>query len=410
MNFSWYFAKKIAWNGSGHHHLSHTIIRIGQVAVIIGITVAYITLSMGIGARKEIKQKLADFNGHITVKPYSSNLSYNSDSITLPKNFYPVFPLENVEHIQAIATMSGIIRTNESFDGVLFKGVDSHFDRNRFEKFLRKGSVPKMMTDSVNNHVMISQKIANSFRLDVDSSFVMVFINEKNQNKPVYRKFMVEGIYVTDIKEFDDLYVIGDIQHVQRVNRWPKNQVGSFELFIPDIERNLKTTTSQVNEIIGYNLTAESALDAFADLNEWIDMFDNNIVIILSIMMIVVSINIIMILLILILERAHSIGVLKTLGSTNWQIRKIFIYYTLFIMIPGLIIGNILGLGFLWIQEYFGVIELPPENYFISKAPVYLDWQMVFLINACSLLISFLVLLVPSYLIKRITPVKALRM
>lgn len=409
MNFSWFFSKKIAWGKASRNQLSRTIVRIGQAAVAIGIIVALVTLSTGIGARKEIKQKLADFNGHITVKPYSSNLSLNSDSISLPQAWYPNFPSKEIEHIQAVATKNGIIRTQESFDGVLLKGVDEHYDVERFQKFMRKGAFPKITSDSISSKVVISQKLANEFYLDIDSSFVMVFVNENlTSSQPIYRKFQVSGIYSTDIKQFDDLYVLGDIKQVQRINRWPQNQVGSFA-FVPDVEVDLRPIKQIVNEQIGFNLMAEAATDVYSDINEWIQIFDTNIQIILFIMMIVVVINMIMILLILILERTHSIGVLKTLGAQNWQIQKIFVNYALFIMLPGLIIGNVIGIGLLLVQKYFGVIQLPPENYFISKAPVYISWDMVILVNVFSLLISALILFLPSLLVTRISPTRAMK-
>ena len=410
MSFSWYFSKKIGFGRTSRNQLSRTIIRIGQVAVAIGIIVALVTLSTGIGARKEIKQKLADFNGHITVRPYNSNLSLNSDTINLPKNYYPDFPLEKVEHIQAIATKSGIIRTAESFDGVLLKGVDGNFDRDRFQKFIRKGEIPDFGSIQMTESVMVSEKTAANFYLDIDSTFVMVFVNEQQANaKPVYRNFKVNAIFATDISEFDDLYVIGDIRQVQRINQWKPNQIGGFEIFVKDIEADLNPVKEQVNDIIGYNLVAETAMDLFADIAEWINVFDLNIFIILFIMLIVVIINMVMVLLILILERTHSIGILKTLGANNWTVQKIFINYALFIMLPGMLIGNLIAIGILLIQKYFGVIQLPPENYFIEKAPVFLSWDMIFLVNLGSLVISAIVLLIPSLLIQRITPTKALK-
>ena len=410
MDFSRYFAKKIAWEKTTKNNLSGNIIRIGQLAVAIGVIVALVTLSTGIGAKKEIKQKLADFNGHLTISPYNSNLSLNSDSIALPKDFYPKFPLKDIEHIQAVASKSGIIRTEDSFDGVLFKGVDTNYDKKRFSKFLKKGSFPEFNKSEISNEVVISQKIADNFYLDIDSTFVMVFVNEKNLNaKPIYRKFKIKGIYSTDIEQFDNLYVIGDIQQVQKINGWPSNSVGSFELFVPDVDVDLNKIKDEINDTIDYNLIAETATDHFVEIEEWINIFDTNIFIILFIMLFVVVINMVMVLLILILERTHSIGVLKTLGATNGQIRKIFIYYALFIMIPGLVIGNIVALILLFIQYYFGIIELPPESYYISKAPVYISWYMIVGVNLGSILISALTLWIPSLLIDRISPVRALK-
>ncbi|MFA7448691.1 MAG: FtsX-like permease family protein [Weeksellaceae bacterium] len=407
MNFTWWFAKRIAIGKSSKNNLSTTIIRIGQIAVAIGIMVALITLSTGIGARKGIKQKLADFNGHITIKPYNSNLSFNSDSVSLNQSFYPEFKeIPEITHVQAIATLSGIIRTEDNFSGIVLKGVGTDFDVKRFEPYLIKGEFPHIQKDSLSSEVLLSKKIASELHLDVDSSFVSYFIQDAR--KPIYRRFTVSGIYTTDIKDFDDIFVIGDIKQVQRLNKWDSNTVGGFELFTKDIEK-LDQATDKVNEAIDFKLYAQSATRSFSQINDWIEIFDTNIFVVLFIMMIVVVINMIMVLLILILERTHSIGILKTLGATNWRIRTIFVYYAVFIMIPGLVVGNVLGIGLLLIQKHFKWVTLPAENYYLSVAPVYLDVSQIAILNISAIVISAIVLILPSYLISRITPNQAMK-
>jgi len=407
LNFTWWFAKKIAFGKSNKNNLSTTIIRIGQMAVAIGIMVALITLSTGIGARKGIKQKLADFNGHITVKPYNSNLSFNSDSVALNQSFYPKFKtVPEIIHVQAIATKSCIIRTADNFSGVVLKGVGTDYDIERFQPYILKGNFPKILEQKLSNEVAIPQKIANELHLDIDSSFVAYFIQDSG--KPIYRRFKISGLFSTDIKDFDDIYIIGDIKQVQRLNKWDKETVGGFELFTNDIEK-LDEITNKVNDNIGFQLYAQSATTSFSQINDWIAIFDTNIFVVLFIMMVVVIINMIMVLLILILERTHSIGLLKILGATNWKIRRIFINYAIFIMIPGLIIGNSLGLGLLLVQKYFKVIKLPAENYYLSVAPVYLDFVQILILNVSAVLVSAVVLLLPSYLIAKITPNQAMK-
>lgn len=407
MNFTWWFAKRIAIGKSSKNNLSTTIIRIGQIAVAIGIMVALITLSTGIGARKGIKQKLADFNGHITIKPYNSNLSFNSDSVSLNQSFYPEFKeIPEITHVQAIATLSGIIRTADNFSGIVLKGVGTDFDLNRFQPYIIKGEFPHVQKDSLSSEVLLSKKIASELHLDVDSSFVSYFIQDAR--KPIYRRFTVSGIYTTDIKDFDDIFVIGDIKQVQRLNKWDSNTVGGFELFTKDIEK-LDQATDKVNEAIDFKLYAQSATRSFSQINDWIEIFDTNIFVVLFIMMIVVVINMIMVLLILILERTHSIGILKTLGATNWRIRTIFVYYAVFIMIPGLVVGNVLGIGLLLIQKHFKWVTLPAENYYLSVAPVYLDVSQIVILNISAIVISAIVLILPSYLISRITPNQAMK-
>ena len=407
MNFSWWFAKKIGFGKTNKNNLSTNIIRIGQLAVAIGIMVALITVSTGIGARKGIKQKLADFNGHITIKPYNSNQSFNSDSLTLRQDFYPEFKqVPEITHIQAIATKSGIIRTVDNFSGVVLKGVGTDFDTLRFKPYLIKGKFPKIYHDSLSDEVAVPQKIANEMHFDVDSSFVIYFISDTG--KPLYRRYKISGIFKTDIKDFDDIYIIGDIKQVQRLNQWNNNTVGSFELFAKDIEK-LDEVAQKVNDQIDFSLFAQSANSTFSQINDCISVFDTNIFVVLFIMMVVVAINMIMVLLILILERTHSIGLLKTMGATNWRIRKIFIYYALFIMIPGLLVGNFIGISLLLVQKFFKFIKLPAENYYLSYAPVYLDVFQILLLNLAALLISAMVLTLPSWLISKITPNQAMK-
>jgi len=405
LNFSWWFSKKIALGKNTKNNLSSIIIRIGQVAVALGIIVSLITFSTGVGARQAIKNKLADFNGHITIKNYNSNNSLNSDSVALKQSFYPNFKnIPEIDHVQAIANKSGVIRTAENFSGVVFKGVGTDYDTVRFNNFMIKGSFPKINNDSMISDVVLSQKIADELKLDIDSSFVMYFPRD---NKPVFRRFNVKGIYKSDIKNFDDIVMLGDIKHIQNLNRWDSATVGGFELFVKDIDQ-ITPVASQVADSISYNLISESAADSFAQINEWISVFDKNITIILVIMLFVVVINMVMVLLILILERTNSIGLLKAFGATNWSIRKLFINNAIFIMFPGLIAGNVIGIGLLLIQKYFKIIKLPAENYYISVAPVYLDFGVIAMLNIGAIIICAIVLLLPSYMISKITPSKAI--
>ncbi|MBQ0146971.1 MAG: ABC transporter permease, partial [Flavobacteriaceae bacterium] len=379
MNFSWWFSKKIALGKNTKNNLSSIIIRIAQVAVALGIIVSLVTFSTGVGARQAIKNKLADFNGHITIRNYNSNNSLSSDSISIKQAFYPNFKnVEDIVHVQAIANKSGVIRTAENFSGVVFKGVGTDYDSTRFKNFLIKGHFPRINNDSLVDDVVLSKKVADELKLDVDSSFVMYFI--RDESNPVYRRFNVRGIYKSDIKNFDDIVMIGDIKHIQNLNKWDSTTIGGFELFVKNID-DIEMVSAKVAQNIPYNLLSESASDSFAQINEWIAIFDKNITIILVVMLFVVVINMVMVLLILILERTNSIGLLKAFGATNWSVRRLFINYALFIMMPGLLAGNVIGIGLLLIQKYFKIITLPAENYYISVAPVYLDVKMFVILN-----------------------------
>jgi len=343
----------------------------------------------------------------VTVKSTRSNSSYNTsvldkEGLNVPK----LKQLDDVESTQKYATITGIMRNEHSFAGIIFKGVGKDFDSLRFKKFLVAGKTPQITEKGYNNGVTISEKIAKDLHLKVNDSIVTVFAKE--DQKQIYRKFQIVGIYKTDIKMIDEQFVIGDINHVRKILDMNPEDIGGIDVFFKNVN-DIDKDFPQVEKLIGYKNYAEKATEKFPQINDWISIFDVNIALIISIMLIVVIINIIMVLLILIIERTNSIGLLKTLGATNAQIRATFINYTLIIMVPGLIYGNAIGLGLLLIQKFFGIIKLNPENYYVSVVPVDLNPVAILSISAGILFISGLALIIPSYLISKISPVKSIK-
>ncbi|KNB61492.1 MULTISPECIES: ABC transporter permease [Chryseobacterium] len=407
MKFPLYFSRKIAFSKDNKNNLSRVIIFIGRLSVALGIIVSLITVSTGFGSKKAIKERLADFSGHVTVKSTRSNSSYNTsvldkEGLNVPK----LKQLDDVESTQKYATITGIMRNEHSFAGIIFKGVGKDFDSLRFKKFLVAGKTPQITEKGYNNGVTISEKIAKDLHLKVNDSIVTVFAKE--DQKQIYRKFQIVGIYKTDIKMIDEQFVIGDINHVRKILDMNPEDIGGIDVFFKNVN-DIDKDFPQVEKLIGYKNYAEKATEKFPQINDWISIFDVNIALIISIMLIVVIINIIMVLLILIIERTNSIGLLKTLGATNAQIRATFINYTLIIMVPGLIYGNAIGLGLLLIQKFFGIIKLNPENYYVSVVPVDLNPVAILSISAGILFISGLALIIPSYLISKISPVKSIK-
>lgn len=407
MKFPLYFSRKIAFSKDNKNNLSRVIIFIGRLSVALGIIVSLITVSTGFGSKKAIKERLADFSGHITVKSTRSNSSYNTSVLdNQGLDIKKLKALDDVESVQKYAMVTGIMRNEHSFAGIIFKGVGKDFDSLRFKKFLIAGKTPQITEDGYNNGVTISEKIANDLHLKVNDSIVTVFAKE--DQKQIYRKFQVVGIYKTDIKMIDDQFVIGDVNHVRKIQDMTPEDIGGIDIFFKNVD-DIDKDFPEVEKLIGYKNYAEKATDKFPQINDWISIFDVNIALIISIMLIVVIINIIMVLLILIIERTNSIGLLKTLGATNAQIRATFINYTLIIMVPGLLYGNAIGLGLLLIQKFFGIIKLNPENYYVSTVPVDLNPVVILSISAGILLISGLALIIPSYLISKISPVKSIK-
>lgn len=407
MKFPIYFSKKIAFSKDNKNNLSRVIVFIGRLSVALGVIVSLITVSTGLGSKKAIESRLANFSGHISIKSTRSNSSYNSS--VLNKDELKLNDIKNLEEVsgtQSYATVSGILRTEDNFDGVILKGVAKDFDAERFKDFMVSGEIPKFTEEGYNNQVILSQKIADDLHLKAKDSIVAIF--SKEDQKPIYRKFEIAGIYKTDIKMIDDLFIIGDINHVRKIQDMTKDDVGGVDVFLKN-SSYIDEVFPKIEKLIGYKNFAEKATDKYPQIVDWIGLFDTNIGLIITILLIVVVINIIMVLLILIIERTNSIGMLKTLGATNGQIRAVFINYTLLIMVPGLIFGNVIGIGLLLIQRFFGIIKLNPENYYVSTVPVDLNPIYIIAISVGILAVSALALILPSYLISKISPVKAIK-
>lgn len=407
MNFPLYFSRKIALAKDSKNNLSRIIVFIGRLSVALGVIVSLITVSTGLGSKYAIKNRLADFGGEISIKSTRSNTSYNSS--VLDENNLKLEAIKNIEgvdEVQKFVSVSGILRTENNFAGIIFKGVGKDFDHERFKKFLVAGETPKITENGFNSAITVSQKIASDLQKNVGDSVVAIF--SKENEKPLYRKFKIVGIYKTDIKMIDDLYIIGSINHARKIAGMERSQVGGYEVFLKDND-NIDVVFPSVEKLIGYKNYAEKVTDIYPQIVDWINIFDTNIALIITIMLIVVVTNIVMVLLILIIERTNSIGILKTLGASNSQIRTIFINYTLIIMLPGLLYGNAIGLGLLLLQKIFGIIQLNPENYYVSEVPVDLNPLIILSISGGILVISAIALILPSYLISKISPVRAIK-
>ncbi len=379
-----------------------------------------ISISTGIGLKNKIKEKLSSLNGHIVINKFDVN---NVFSFTKPidknQNFYPSFDkVDGIKHVQVFATKTGIIRTEKDFDSAIFKGVGQDYDWTFFEEYLEEGKV-LTFTEKQTNEVLISKMMASRLDLKVGDKFNMWFV--KNIDSEIQslstkgikanskgRGLTVAGIFNTGVIDFDKLFVIGDIKLVQRLNKWKANQVGGFEIFLNDFDQ-LQLKERQVYENIDPKLNSISIADKNSGLFEWLDMFDINIRLIIIIMIIIAGINMITALLVLILERTQMIGILKSLGNSNRSIQKIFLYNAAYLIVKGLFWGNLIGISLLLIQQYFGVITLDPENYFVNKAPVYINLGYILLLNFGTLILCLVMLIIPTFMVSKINPVKSIK-
>lgn len=404
-----FIAKRIIASKRYKNSVSSPIIRISILAIAIGIAVMLFSVATGVGLQKKIKEKISGFNGDIQISHYDANNSkVTVTPISRNQDFYPDFEgVPNVKKVQVFATKAGIIRTPNEFEGIVLKGVDKDYDWSFFNSYLKSGRVPRF-DEELSNEVLLSNKTAGRLRLETGDIFHMFFVKDDPNLAPNSRKFEVAGIFDSGFEEFDETFIIGDIRHIQRINKWDNDQVGGFEVFIHDFDR-LKNTGAEVYRSIDPTLNALTTAEKYPAIFEWLSLFDTNIVVIIGVMILIAGINMITALLVLILERTQMIGVLKALGNQNWSIRRIFLYNAAYLIGKGLFWGNLVGLGLLLIQKYFGVIRLNPETYYVNEAPVYISVPAWLLINVGTLLLCLLMLLIPSYIVSKISPVKAIK-
>lgn len=411
MNLEYFIAKRLIKGKEHKISISAPIIKIAIAAIALGVIMMLIAIATGVGLKHKIREKITAFNGHIQIYNYDNNASEVSVvPVSLEQEFYPEFKnISGISHVQAVATKGGIIRLEDTFEGIIAKGIGTDFNGNVFKEYIIEGVMPNYNGD-LNNDALVSKIMANRLQLKIGDTFPAIFLKDDDPSKiPNQRKFKVAGIYDSGFEEFDGTYIFVDIRHIQRMNKWETNEIGNFEVFLDDFD----TIKEKSNEIYGQtlsNLDTQNITDKYYKIFEWIGLFDFNIAIIIGIMILVGGINMITALLVLILERTQMIGVLKALGSSNWSIRKIFLYNAAYLIAVGLFWGNLIALGFLWAQEKYHLFKFPnPEEYYIEYIPVHLDFFSVFLLNIGVLLLCLLMLLLPSYIITKISPVKAIK-
>lgn len=409
MNLEYFIAKRLITARDHKSSISAPIIKIAIAAIAIGMIMMIISVATGIGLQQKIRQKVAAFNGHIIITNYDENQSQLSITpISTQQDFYPKFKnVEGINHIQAVATKSGIIRTETAFEGIIFKGVGKEYRWNNLQEYLVSGKLPNL-NSQLNEEVLVSEFLAKRLNLKVGDKFNTFFMKEDSNQKPNLRVFKITGIFNSGFQEFDSTYIIGDIRHIQRINKWESDQVGAFEVFVDDFNA-IQEKGQEVYENTGSTLDTKTIVEKYYYIFEWLKLFDFNIIVILIIMIVVATINMVVALLVLILERTQMIGILKSMGANNWAVRKIFLYNAFYLISKGLFWGNLIGVGMLVIQRNFGVIKLNPENYYVNEAPVFIDFGTIFLLNIGTILICLLILLIPSYIITKISPIKAIR-
>ena len=410
MNFEYFIARRIAAHKDYKSSISAPIIKIAILAISLGMITMLISVATSVGLQKKIKEKVSAFNGDLIITNFDTNNSDDSQvPISIQQDFYPDFTIsDNVSHIQITASKGAVIRTQTDFEGIIVKGVGPDYNWSYFKDFLTQGVVPTYDTPQMSNQVLISQYLANRLGLKVGDKALAYFFNKNSSTPPRTRAFTISGLYNSGFQQFDAQFIIADIRHIQRLNKWEPDQIGAFELFVKDFDL-IEQTNIQVYNAIGSTLDTQSIRNRFYAIFEWLDLFDFNVALIIVMMIIVAGFNMITALLVLILERTKMIGILKALGSDNWSVRKIFIYNAMYLVGVGLFWGNLIGIGLLLLQQHFDLFALDPNTYYVSQVPVYLHWSYIVALNLGTLILCFLILLIPSYIISKISPVKAIR-
>ena len=406
MNFELFIARGIL--SKDKNNFSRPIVRISIISISLGLAVMILSLAITFGFKNAISQKVIGFGSHIKITSFDLNNSFESSPVDMHQSFYPALSDSNgIKHIQVFATKSGLAKSEDQIQGVVLKGIWTDFDWTFFKDNIVIGEPividPKKRTDDI----LISKRIADKLKFSLGDEVRIYFINP-DEISPRGRKFTIKGIYDTGLEEFDEVFLIGDIRHIQKLNTWNDNEVSGFEVFVDDF-RNMGNAYEMVYSTINYNLNAQSIQDLYPQIFDWLDLQDINVIIILVLMIAVATINMVSTLLILILEKTNMIGILKALGTKNSSVRKVFIYNAIFIIGRGLLWGNLFGLAIAILQQQFGFIHLDQESYYVSSVPIQLELLPIFLLNAGTLAICVLFLLVPSYVITKISPVRAIR-
>ena len=405
MNVEYFIAKRLFTAKEKNNRYTKPILRIAILAIALSVAVMLLSITVLTGFKNEISSKIIGFGSHITITNFTNNQSYESEPIELNQEFYPsITKQKGIKHIQTFATKAGIIKTEDEILGMVLKGISSDFDPSFFEKNIVEGQVPTYNDTLTSNKVMISKSVADILQLNLGEKLIMYFV----EKPPRVRKFEIAGIYETGFADFDDLIIMSDIRHIQKLNGWENNQVGGFEILIDNFDE-LDEITAKVYEKIPYNLNAQSIKEKNPQLFDWLDLQDINVRVILILMLIVGGVNMVTALLILILERTRLVGILKALGATNWSVRKVFLYNAVYLILKGLFWGNIIGLGIAFLQYKFQFISLDPSIYYMSTVPIHFNLMHILMLNLGTLLVCWLILIIPSIIITKITPVKAIR-
>ena len=415
MNTELFISNRLFFDKTNQHFLSKKIIRIALFGIALGLAVMIVSVAVITGFKTEIRNKVIGFGSHIQIVNYESKNSYEIPPVSKNQPFVDKLKTMNgIKTVQVFATKPGMIKTDESIQGIVFKGVEPGYNWSFFQKNLIDGTLPQLNDTSRVNEILLSENVSQLLKLKTGDSAVLYFVNE-HEVTPRMLQLRVCGIYRTSLEEFDNLFIIGDIKQVQRLNDWQSDQISGFEILVSDfnqidvIEQQVRYLVLDYSQDKSAILRTESIMRQYPQIFDWLSILDMNVWVILTLMVMVAGFNMISALLVLILERSTMIGVLKAMGSPNWSIRKVFLYLSVFLTSRGMLWGNAIGIALILIQKIFHLIHLNPASYYVDVVPVNFNILHILLLNAGSMAVTTLMLVIPSYLVSKISPDKSMR-
>ncbi|MBS1634513.1 MAG: ABC transporter permease [Bacteroidetes bacterium] len=421
MNFQHQIAKRILDQRSYKNKVSKPIVKIGIIGISLGVAVMILTMAIVTGFQKEIIRKITTFSPHLLINDYDLNNSLEANPIELET---PVLnqlrALPGVKHVQPFATKNGILKTETENEGIVLKGISADFDWSLLKPYITRGEPLKLNDTATSNNILVSKTLADKLHLKMGQKLLVYFMTRKKQTdtteygdsyqgyEPRERSFKITGIYNTGFADFDKNLVFVDLNQVRKLNYWGPKQVAGYEIYLNDF-KTIDAETEVVNDLVGYNYTVSSVKNTQANIFSWLSMVDVNAIIIIALMALVAAINMISALLILILERTNMVGILKALGMNNQALRGVFLNVSFNMLLRGLIYGNIAGIGLCFLQLYLKPFTLNPETYYLDYVPINFSLLHVILINAGTILFCLLMMFLPTIILTRITPIKAIR-
>ncbi len=413
MNFPLFIAKRLYSDQGDKRKVSRPAIHIATAGVAIGLAIMIMSVCVVLGFKHTIRDKVIGFGSHIQVADFMTLQQQNQYPVVMNDSMVNVLKkIPGVKHVQKFAMKEGILKTDSDFLGVMFKGVGPDFDSTFIHQNMIEGSIPKFDDKASHNQILISQLIAGKLKLKTGERIFAYFFDD---NGVRMRRFTIKGIYQTNLKKYDEVMVYTDLYTAVKLNGWEEDQTSGAELTVNDFNKLNETEDYIINKVnrtvdhYGETYSSSTIKDLNPNIFQWLSLMDLNVWIILGLMLTVAGVTMISGLLIIILERTSMIGVMKALGARNKTIRHTFLWFAVFIIGKGMLLGNAIALGILTLQYFTGIIKLDAQTYYVSTVPVEFNWLAIIALNIATLLISIFMLVAPSYLISHIHPAKSMR-